>query len=69
MGKDSPGHSYDEGIKMELAKTSLYDWLLKIVNVNGDIGAGPAEEEAGHGEEKEKLKGAIVLCILRVCLN
>ncbi|KLO18249.1 hypothetical protein SCHPADRAFT_845287 [Schizopora paradoxa] len=56
MSKDNLGHSYDEGIRIELAKTTLYEWLLKIVNVNGVIGAGPGEEEGGHSEENEKEK-------------
>lgn len=68
MSKDNLGHSYDEGIRVELAKTTLYEWLLKIVNVNGVIGAGPAEEEGGHSEEneKEKLMGTVSY-LLSVC--
>jgi Gamma tubulin complex component C-terminal len=49
---------FREDVKVTIAESGLYEFLLKIVNVNGVIGGEEGDAEGGHAvEERKKGKG------------
>ena len=76
-GSFDPLAHYREDVKVTMATSGLYDWLLKVVSVSGAIGgdgdemvgaaAGGEVDEGGKDKEKEKkqLQGMLLpaLCL------
>ncbi|KDQ51905.1 hypothetical protein JAAARDRAFT_184745 [Jaapia argillacea MUCL 33604] len=53
------GGGWKEDVKVTMASSGLYEWLLKVVSVSGVIGDGPGEvggEGGGGGEEHRREK-------------
>lgn len=67
--------TFKDDVKIDMANSGLYEWLMKIVSVNGDLGGeanGEIGAEMGRDEskkstrddkDKSKLIGAFVQCI------
>ncbi|KAG6902434.1 hypothetical protein C0995_016613 [Termitomyces sp. Mi166 len=45
---------FREDVKVTMADSGLYDFLLKVVSVSGVIGGEDGEHEGGHGHEEHK---------------
>lgn len=45
---------FHEDVKVTIAESGLYEFLLKIVNVNGVIGGEEGDGEGGHAHEEHK---------------
>lgn len=52
------GEWYKDEVKVTMASSGLYDWLLKIVSVNGVIGGDEGDHalgaDTGHDDKKDK---------------
>jgi gamma-tubulin complex component 2 len=59
LGADAHGDdvSFREDVRVTMATTGLYDWLLRIVNVSGVMGDdGDLAGDGGHDEQPKKGK-------------
>lgn len=45
---------FREDVKVTIAESGLYEFLLKIINVNGVIGGEEGDLEGGHAHEEPK---------------
>jgi len=81
-GSFDPLAHYREDVKVMMATSGLYDWLLKVVSVSGVIGgegeelAGAAAgvdivDEGGKDKEKEKkqLQGISFPILFLICVS
>ena len=55
MNTDAQGEDamFREDVKVTMAKSGLYEWLLTVVNVSG-LEDGDAAEGHGHAHESQK---------------
>ncbi|KAG6864736.1 hypothetical protein C0991_007478 [Blastosporella zonata] len=56
LNTDASGEDilFREDVKVTMSESGLYEFLLKIVSVNGVIGGEDGEHEGGHGHEEPK---------------
>ncbi|GLB41061.1 putative spindle pole body component [Lyophyllum shimeji] len=56
LNTDASGEDvlYREDVKVKMAESGLYDFLLKVVSVSGVFGKEEGEHDAGHGHEEHK---------------
>jgi gamma-tubulin complex component 2 len=45
---------FREDVKVTISESGLYEFLLKIINVNGVIGGEDGDLEGGHAHEEHK---------------
>ncbi|KAI0260763.1 Spc98 family-domain-containing protein [Gloeopeniophorella convolvens] len=79
LGSDAHGDdmAFREDIRVTMATTGLYEWLLRIVNVSGAIGdegdgAGDGHEDHHHskkGKEKDDKKPMLAIDALQLDFN
>lgn len=69
LNTDSQGEDalFREDVKVTMATSGLYEWLLNVVNVSGVIGGEEGDPEVQHEEqkkEKDDKKPILGLCDL-----